>query len=47
MFHGTGNVVITIPKASARPASFDSDISLTHIRMQMNENAIDQSSAAS
>jgi lipopolysaccharide assembly outer membrane protein LptD (OstA) len=35
MLHGTGNVVITDPKGfRATGSSFDSDISLTHIRMQ-------------
>lgn len=35
MLHGTGNVVITDPKGfRATGSSFDSDVSLTHIRMQ-------------
>ena len=35
MLHGTGNVVITDPKGfRATGSSFDSDISLTHMRMQ-------------
>jgi hypothetical protein len=35
MLHGTGNVVITDPKGfRATGSSFDSDISLTHIRMK-------------
>jgi hypothetical protein len=35
MLHGTGNVVVTDPKGfRATGSSFDSDISLTHMRMQ-------------
>jgi hypothetical protein len=35
MLHGTGNVVITDPKGfRGTGSSFDSDISLTHMRMQ-------------
>ncbi|MGA7354457.1 MAG: hypothetical protein WA431_12080 [Candidatus Cybelea sp.] len=35
MLHGTGNVVITDPKGfRATGSSFDSDLSLTHIRMR-------------
>lgn len=35
MLHGTGNVVVTDPKGfRATGSSFDSDISLTHMRMR-------------
>jgi hypothetical protein len=35
MLHGTGNVVVTDPKGfRATGSSFDSDLSLTHIRMR-------------
>ena len=35
MLHGTGDVVVTDPKGfRATGSSFDSDISLTHMRMQ-------------
>ena len=35
MLHGTGNVVVTDPKGfRATGSSFDSDVSLTHMRMQ-------------